>query len=245
MTYRPQSTDKWYNMAGIVAAYQPVSAPDHLAARQNMGQGKLGKYTATLGVAPGWSPVIGWQGGGGAYLDTGFLPTPTTSIVVRFAGATVDGALAGSEGNGGFLWLLQPWSGACYYAQGGYVGRTSYTAGVMGVTPTAQYKNGLAHTGIGSFVGLTMTNARTIYLLADNNGTASYKSTAIIASVLIIDRAATAVEMWQASRQMAYCDTNPEWNVWARQRNYWFVAPSVAYGKPLHAMYYARMRNAS
>jgi hypothetical protein len=30
--------------------------------------------------------------------------------------------------------------------------------------------------------------------------------------------------MWTASRQMAYCDVNPDWNVWARRRQ-WYLAP--------------------
>jgi hypothetical protein len=94
--------------------------------------------------------------------------------------------------------------------------------GVLAYAGKATYRNGLSD---GTISGAANTNTKTL-LLGCYNGPAGY-FTGKIQTVVIASRTLSPAEMWLASRQVAYCEQNPDWNAWARRRRY-FYAPSAA-----------------
>jgi hypothetical protein len=46
-------------------------------------------------------------------------------------------------------------------------------------------------------------------------------------AIAICARTLNAAELWSASRQMQYCDVNPDWSAWGRRRR-WYYGPQVA-----------------
>jgi hypothetical protein len=228
VTYRPQSTDKWFNMAGIVAAYQPIAAPDHLAARQNMGAGLLGKYTATPGVAPTWSPVTGWRFAAAEHLKTGLIPTYTWTTICSFANSG-NAVLFGSTYLKLFAWPFYNAGNSDWgWNNNDFLIAPRMLAGVVAYAGLNVYRNGVfdvAHTG-------TPALTTEMYLGAANNaGVAAFKWTGNAMAFAMYARTLTAAEVAIASRQMAYC-TQPEFSVWARQRQYFYL-PTTAYGRQL------------
>lgn len=85
----------WYLVGGIsasncVAAYRAKGAPDLATSYVNLAN--PGTNNAAPGVAPTFAAATGWTFNGTTqYLDTGITPIATTSMLVRFSGATLSG----------------------------------------------------------------------------------------------------------------------------------------------------------
>jgi hypothetical protein len=213
----------WYNLPGIVAAYQPIAAPDHIAARQNMGAGLLGKYTATPGVAPTWSPVTGWTfvSANATRLATGIIPIVTWSILVCGFATGMGGGSAGAffrEAN--LRSAMIPYTAGYQhaYANGGSLstGSPIETKSVMAFAGQTAYLNGRKDGDITA--GL---DAIAPIFIGNREG-GDRGLNGVIASFAAYSRILTATEVALASMQMKFC-TQPEFSVWSRQRDYWFA----------------------
>lgn len=233
---RVASNAVWHSLPGVVAAYQPVGAPDEMAARQNVGtwQRMLGNYTATPGVAPTWTPQTGWKGNGSSqYLKTGVIPTngeTNWSALVRYSDSS-GGCMFGyriAGGSGGHFHVY-PNAGYRYYRHQGTAHLSpGMASGVIGIAGLNGYLNGTIDASI--TLGVAAAGTLEMYILAMNSdGSVIAYDSGRVYSFSIYSRTLFPAEMWLASRQMAYCDVNPAWNVWARRRQYW-IAPSVASG---------------
>lgn len=218
-----RSTDAtlWWNMAGIVAAYQPIGAPGPLLARVNMARGGTNRLRATDGTAPDWSAARGWvfTAASSQYLKTGILTSTNHTIIIAFAG------MANQDGGGlvGDVWQgLSPY----YYNIRRYHGSSGedmaagsgVASGVMAVSPSGGYYNGRSETS--SYVMGTLGRMILIGCLGSNSAGAPSTpyATADVRAVAIYDVTLSAVQVRDASRQMAYCDSNPDWSVWSTPR---------------------------
>jgi hypothetical protein len=224
----------WYNLPGIVAAYQPIAAPSHIAARQNMGAGLLGKYTATPGTAPTWSPVSGWgfTAANSQYLATGIMPAETSSwsAFAQFAGVPQTGGGAYSvfgcqkSGGGAAYFYASPYF---YTTQAGFgngnessVSGANLAAGNIGFAGRVRYINGIAQAGS---LGTGGSPPVVLTLGCKNAGaTRGEYLTGTLQAVLICSRPLSLAVSALVSLQMKYC-AQPEFSVWARVRNYWFA----------------------
>lgn len=224
----------------------PIGAPDPVSARMNVGRTDAlgnhrvaGRYTATPGVAPTWSAATGHVFNGTTqYLDTGYLPNATTTILARFSNASLSSNLypqVAGQNTTGATNTFSNWGNPPYfraYNWGGSVvfGGAALSSAIMGLAGNQAFLNGYAD--FAAISGSYGTATRSIFIGARqaNAGGAEYHYTGRILSVLIASRTLSPVEVWLASRQMAYCEQNPDWNAWARRRMY-FYAPSAAAGR--------------
>lgn len=223
---RLKSNAVWHSLPGVEAVYQPIGAPSPVDALLNVGHDHrmVGRYTATAGVLPAWSAATGLTfNGTGQYLRTKLIPLSTWTVIARISRAT-----------GSYLFIIgtQNWGLFQYdtltYYNGSNVSVAPYLAtGVAGMAGPQGFRNGIASgaatTGSGNASGYDIfLGNRNDYGAPWNNGFVGN-----LLSVLIASRPFTPAEMWLASRQMAYCEVNPDWNAWGRRRNYYY-APSAA-----------------
>lgn len=226
----------WWNLPGIRAAWQPVRAPGPLLARYNVAHGGNNRYQVTDGTSPGWSGARGWifTGASSQYLKTNILTSTTHTIIVAFGNA------ANQQGGGlvGDAWQgLSPY----YYNIRRYHGvpgedmaeGSGTVTGVMAVSPSGGYYNGRSETS--SYVMGTLGRMILIGCLGSNSAGAPETpyATADVRAVAIYDVTLSAVQVRDASRQMAYCDSNPAWNVWAPRRSWFLPALATAYTESL------------
>lgn len=222
----------WFNLPGVVAAYQPVGAPDALSARNSVARGGDGRYAASSSALPSWAAITGWTYDGIAqYLDTGVLHTDVSqlwSILVWFSVYSSNGNyLLASDNNlvTGGLGLCPNRFGAIRFLNHGQlaISSASMTSGVMAVAGMYGYKNGIRQSGT---IGTSGQVDRTIYLGAGNSGAgAAAFSASQMHAVLIADRTLVDNEVWIASQQMQYCNINAAWNAWSRLRQWFFITP--------------------
>lgn len=237
--YRVRSTDLWYNAPGIVAAYQPVAAPDPFAARQNVSNDarQAGVYAAQQVGAPVWTGALGWSGfGAGNYLATGITPSATHSMIVSFAGGsgTVWAEVAGSVGTTSTRFRLAPTyvldtaKRGYHFGAANQAGGARAYAGVLALTPGQGYYNGIADHAPFT-VSWSGTPTAIFIGTYNNNGTPASGNywTGSIGACAISACQLSAAAIWQYSRQMAYCHFNPDWSAWGRRRRYYY-APSAA-----------------
>lgn len=246
--YRVKSNAVWHSLPGVVAAYQPIAAPDPFAARQNVAHGgaRVGVYTAMPGVLPTWSAATGWTfNGSSQYLNTGVILPTNASMLVAFAnGATVgDHCLLGSYVGGTTvssdfsLWQIT--GGKSYYNHLNLLASATYiTTGTLGLSSKSAYKNGVAD---GTVTGSATNSTLNVYIGCANKGagTTWYYYIGNIRACLIAFRPFSPAEMWLASRQMTYCHLNPDWDAWRRRRRYYY-APSQAAAAAFQAAWAAR-----
>lgn len=230
--YRVRSTDVWFNAPGVVAAYQPVAAPDAFAARRNVAHGgaRFGVYTATLGVAPTWEFAAGWNFDGTQYFRTGISPMPNLSVFVRFSEKVSNstGALSGSYGSTGFLLLPRSSYGKRGYQDYGTLLEKSgeIINGNMGISGLTAYLNGR---GDGTLAAGSPDSRYLLFIGAANVFTgALYLLRAKIQCAIYLYRNLASSEIDLIYRQMKYCEQNPDWNAWSRRRRYYY-APSAAF----------------
>lgn len=237
---RLKSNAVWHSLPGVVAAYQPIAAPDPVAARQNVGVNmrRVGQYSAAPGVAPTWSATTGWTfNGTDQFLRAGVISSNEVSLLCRFSdgpssSTTIVVAL-------GATWcIVAPHGGSTQYGNGvtymhGGTARVKappLVSGVLGLTPARCYRNGIDDGAVPDL----QTLERMICIGAEGiNATGSSVSRHFpgkIQAVAVCVRTFSPAEFWLASRQMAYCNSNPDWNAWARRRMY-FYAPAPAAGR--------------
>lgn len=239
-TARNRYVPKWHSLAGCVAAWQPVRAPDALHARWNVGRhmARVGQYDAIkngTSPLPVWSAVLGWTGSLTASLATGIVPNSSFSAIARFSGADGVGAsnagvaalgVVGADCNFGLV-PRRGTAGDDHYYYSGQVMITGVrlVSGVMAVSGQRGYLDGVDEGAIDPWAA-AQTNS--IYLLALNSaGTAVSEGIINLLAAAIYDRPLTVSEVLLATRQLQYCDVNPDWNAWARQRQYWYAAEYV------------------
>jgi len=226
-----QRPDLWANLPGVVAAYQPVRAPGPLLARYNMAHGGDNRYRATDETPPTWSGAAGWTfNGSNQQLLTGIVPVNNQlwTMLVAFSGlSSVDAhrIIAGF-----YSWTgVETRFGLCVGygvtrvvpCSGGDGTATQMTQGVAGVSGAQGYANGVG-TGAIATVAATWT---TQIALGSGYG---FRYTAVnIRAVMIAPRPLAESEVWQASRQMQYCDVNPDWSVWGRRRQWFYRSTEI------------------
>ena len=230
---RVKSNAVWHSLPGVIAAYQPIAAPDPFAARQNIAHNgaRFGVYTAMPGVAPTWKAAVGWSFDGiSQYLNTNLIPSDGTwSYLLRFSGAQIDAVYQGIFGlsqAGKYVAFTTVdltntygfYNGAAVLARSG-----SFPSGIIGMANRNAYENGVLVSS--SIPAWSSAPTISIYLGAINGNAWQYNGYNTTSTCLIVSRTLSSSEMWLASRQMAYCHVNPDWNAWARRRMY-FYAPS-------------------
>jgi len=133
-----------------VAAYQSIGVPGYAESKWNLAN--IGTNDLSEGVAPGWSPVHGWQFNGslGTYLKTGVIPDQTYSYVVRFTGHdtgdvnSVFGMYGTTESARIDLWCTPALGGMVWWygeSEQGYP--PIVDQGVFGLAGSKPYRDGL------------------------------------------------------------------------------------------------------
>jgi hypothetical protein len=225
----------WFNLPGIVAAYQPIGAPDPVQARYNQAHGGDNRYKATDGVAPTWHGAAGWTFNGSTqYLATGYAPLSTAeTIIVRFSGGTTSAAdyiLVGSADTGAInahVIRQTNLSAQRLYRNGtaGLTAGASVASGVMGFSGSAAYLNGLTD---GTISGLAISGTALAIGAVNSNGTILAFYLGSIQAVAIYNRTLSPAEMFAVSRQMAHVERNPDWSAWGRRRKWISVTQAEA-----------------
>ena len=238
--YRPKSNAVWFNLPGVVAAYQPVACPGGpLLARANVSndQRTPGRYAAVPGVAPTFNPLVGHTfNGSNQYLKTSVIPGSGQdwSLLVAFANAANNDRYfagyintsstsrmdVGPRSDAGSTWFFS--NGTRYTASA-----NSNTAGVLGVAGVGCYMDGLLAKNMASGTGGVPLE---IFIGARNlDGGANAHCAVSIRAAAVASRTLLPAEMRLASHQMSYCHVNPDWSAWGRRRRYYY-APSAAAG---------------
>lgn len=225
---RVRSTDLWFNAPGIVAAYQPIAAPDSLAARQNVGNDArmAGLHTAMPGTLPTWSGATGWAflAANSQYLTTGITPTASWTVILRASGVAMSEEMWAF---GNYVWVgwgiqLNTNNRTIYYNGDFREVSAVRTGGVWAMAGGQGYYNGAAD---GTPFSATATPGE-IYI-GDISGVYRRYQTAIYQTFAIFRVTLSLAHVAQYSRQMAYCHVNTDWSAWGRRRRYYY-APSVA-----------------
>jgi len=243
MPYRLASNAVWHSLPGVVSAYQPVGAPDAIAARQNIGwwHRMLGTYTASLGVAPTWAARTGWGlNGTTQYLNTAIIPPSNSwTMIVNYSGAsgTSYRCLCGTRASTVIVGSFELWyddgTPQSLYGNAGFLGTAKLTTlGTLGFAGKTGYKNGIPD---GTLPAGALAATHSIYLGCTHNHTlgAAFYFLGTIRAHAIYNRTLTPAEMWLASMQMAYCEQNSQWNAWAAQRRYWIAPATTALRWPV------------
>ena len=228
----------WFNLAGVVAAYQPVAAPGPLLARYNQAHGGNNLYKAVDGVAPTWTGHSGWTFNGTTqYLESGIASAFNAgrlrydrALLVRWSGATFPNVLHRAIG--------AHYSAAEGIGLGKYYENAFTNGSVAGSgTPAAAAVYAVNYDGEGYIDGIYQatattdtsggTNAPMVIGASNSSGGVNFFFNGNILAALIIERVLSAAEVWQASRQMAYCHANPDWSAWGRRRRYYYAPPEA------------------
>ena len=231
--YRPRSTAVWFNLPGVVAAYQPVGAPGSQLARINVAneQRMPGRYTAAPGVAPDWSARGGWGlDGSTQYLATGISPTSRWTFAVAFSNAiwSTFCTMLGQNGNMfSSRTFISGQSPNVILRNGGTnVSVPEVATGVAAASDSA-WLDGLLLGSLGTWSG----TAYDLFVGAMNaSGSPTQYFTGNIRSVLIVSGVVSTEAIALMSHQMAWCHANPDWSAWGRRRRYYY-APSAAAGR--------------
>ena len=247
----------WYNAPGIIMAFQPVRAPDPLQAMYNMcgGQYRNVSTSLTVGVAPNWSPATGWTFTGSQYLwiwSTGMgslFQQAQYTMIVRFsvtnaanrqfiigdADAAASTYATGIEVNGyacdaeHIVSVQNNWTGA-----GSYTDSLTHAVANTLVTAAFTWTPGFKRSYIDGIYTNVNTASQTNTLAAGTHACFGrcgnyngYYLTGRITAAAFYRRWMDDYEIRWICRQMAYCDVNPDWNVWAPQRRWFLPARTV------------------
>lgn len=227
--YRVRSTDVWFNLPGVVAAYQPVAAPGPLLARYNQAHGGDNRYRAVDGTAPTWEAATGWRMSASArthLVASGLKANTVQCVLVAYANVTSVGAVLSEDSYG--VWDVWPYysASALRFRRGGDIATgTSTPAGVIGFNGQDAIKDG-ATTGT---IPTGTIPTGTVWLCGKPYAGDS-PDNGLVRAILLVSRLFSPAEIWHASRQMAYCDVNPEWSAWGRRRRYYYAPEQAATG---------------
>lgn len=223
MSYVSRDSRLWFNLAGIVAAYQPIRAPGPMLARYNLGLGGNNRYKATPGTAPTWNSISGWYfTGASSTLACGFTggASQQESLIVSYAGAS----LGTPFGDINSIECRIAWwnGGPRLYKNGNQNSSTgsAVTKAIMCVAGRQGYLNGVAD---GMAIGAGTTTAQNI---AFNPAPASSPFTGYVLAAAFYRRVLSPAEVLAISRQIAYCNVNPDWSAWGRQRQWFYASQS-------------------
>lgn len=229
----------WWNMAGVLAVYQPVAAPGPLLARYNMAHGGDNRYRAADGVAPTWHGATGWtfDDAEAQYLDTQYTPTEANhSIAVRYSDYDAWASYprifgASNPSNQNPRTLLGGSATGSAWANGGGVTIIATPLGVSGVAIVGAMDAYLNGADIGNLSSGYALNYSLFIGGQNNGGSVAGLPTAqvTVQAFAIYARALSVAEVQAVSRQMAYCEKNPDWSVWARRRRWFSIKQATAY----------------
>lgn len=228
---RVRSTDVWFNAPGIQAAYMPISAPDSLAARQNVGNDlrMAGRHTAQPGALPTHDPRTGWVfvAASTQYLTTGVVPQNSWSLLIRYSDGVISGnAFIVGTREASTISTFGAWlttGGASYLGNSALLNIGVVSAGVAGIANKAAYLNGASAGTIGAG-----TYPFTVPIVIGANPGPSFPVSAKVQAVAIASTSLSSAHMTQYSRQMAYCERNPDWSAWGRRRHYYYAQTVTA-----------------
>lgn len=213
-----------------MTGYQSIAAPGLLASYQNVANDMrtAGVHNAIPVVAPTHSPEIGWSFDGSAqYLLTDIIPTSGYSMLIRFnkASANVVEAVCGSSETNALFYIIPSRSGVSRFAYGNTANvlGAAATSGVFGIAGPVAYQNGLS---VGALTGTWSATAKPVSIGAAYRFTASFIWDGNVQAFLLSSATLTPTQIEDYSRQMQYCDVNPDWNAWGRRRR-WYYAPSA------------------
>lgn len=239
---RLKSTAVWYDLPGVEAAYMPIGSPSAVDALMNVGRTDAtgshrmaGRYTATSAQFPTWSAAAGWSflAASSQYIFPGWQLTEKTTMIIRcsswtYAGSShlASGMSDGYVESGIFIaTTVRFHMNNATFNTGGYTSPDVFALNSSGV-----YKNGVL---IGA-LSTTPSAFSTVIAIGGrraSGGTVERFSTATIPSFVSYSRILSPAEVWLASRQMAYCEVNPDWNAWARRRRYYYAPSQAAAGR--------------
>lgn len=232
----------WYDLPGVVAAYQFVGSPTITHAYRNVNTVRASINALTAGVAPSHSYLGLYFNGSTQYLDTGLLANWNegrgrydTSIIVRWAFASYPNinhrAVGAHYDPNQAFGAGKYYNGAAFNAQASGLGSTLATATIGVDASGAYYWNG-------AYIATAATasqgnSTQTLLIGASNNnaGAADHFWSGYIQAVLIANRYMTSGEFMMASHQMAFCEHNPAWNAWAPKRRYYYGALQAGAGR--------------
>lgn len=220
----------WFNAPHVVAAYQPVRAPNGMVARYNMAHGGDNRYRATPGVAPAWLSSSGWTftNASAMWLTTGMIPADNVSVIVRIANAENVSYRCVLSAHIDTPRRLQIYSQMGTGAAGRYGASSApllsfVRTGVLAVTRRGFYVNGVCI----PFASEPTWGEVTVPIDLGRRSDNLYHFGGDILACMISNATLTPAHVMQLGQQMAYCDVNPDWSVWARRRRYWYRAPVV------------------
>jgi len=229
MPYRDDPT-LWFNLPGVVAAYQPIAAPGPLLARYNQAHGGDNRYKATDGTAPTWRGAMGWTFDGATqYLASGVVPSVGWSALGMVSGTSGTAFIVGSFNGGSTRYGSGiATSNAYSYGSGVTASAITVVTGARCLAPPSGYTYGRFDANV---TGTWSGTAAQLYIGARNRADItsidSYLAGQILA-VSIYARPLSSSEAWMASRQMAYCHVNPDWSAWGRRRRYYYAQTVTA-----------------
>lgn len=217
----------WFNLPGVVAAYQPVMAPNSAICRWNQANGGDNRYRAVDGVAPAWASQTGWGFTGTEFLTASNLYFASgMSMLIGYSNFPLGVSFYGLSGARNetyrYGWYsVAPASWRCFWGNVGFLTVPAYTNAVMGMgspfgVVASCYVNGI-------YMGTTPTAPTSIYTLFDiGRFYALQMMRGSITAVSVFSRPLSSGEFYAASRQMAYCDVNPDWSAWGVRRR-WYI----------------------
>ncbi len=178
--------------ANCIAAYEPMDAAD--LATSYINKANPGTYNAAPGTAPTFAAGIGWTGNASSmYLTTGITPNSNNwSVIVRFSypGAS-NTAVLGSFGTGGkpFFDIWPRYTDNKAYIGNGdteaAITDTGSGAVVWAIAGRYAYRNGTQVSTLPT--AISWATARSIFILARNDGAPQYYSGATVARLYIYD----------------------------------------------------------
>jgi len=207
------SGEAWYLSGGIAAAdvagvWQPKGAASlaasYLRLAGDEGYANLDPAVVGNGVAPGFG-ADGWIGNASsAFLDSGLVPQSTWSAVIRFSSASSSTQWLFGEALSSREFAISPYytSNVVIYRMGGSANVASGLAsGVLAITPTDVYRNGIDD---GNISGWSGTNTYKVYFLARNlSGSPSGYFGGIIQAIAIYKTTITAAQAAAVSSAVA------------------------------------------
>ena len=198
----------WWEAGGVtaancIAAYTPKGAASLAASYDNNaapGNGLAdGTYDAAPGVAPTWASGTGWTFNGiNQYLICSYGFPSGTSVLVRYSGVNTAGnvAIFGQDKN-----RLKPAVGATQeYKYGGtsaFALHVAAAAGVMGMTPSAAYFDGVS---LGTITPGALYDVQPVWIGGQQPG--SY-SACVIEALAIYNTTLSAPQVLAVSTAMA------------------------------------------
>lgn len=215
----------WYNLPGVVAAFQSTMAPSPMHALINAAAGPAPTQAYASWMT--WTRHRGWLSNPSklSQIQTGVMPTANGSFIVRWSHLSGDwGDVFTGDDSANVVQRVRARPGTTLtFSWASNNTNITISDGASGVAGMSR--------GRGFYDGMLRSDRNDVWggstIDQDYRVSIGYK-TCYIYSILVCNRPLSNAEMWQASRQMAYCDVNPDWSVWSPRRRYYYYAPTVA-----------------